>query len=65
MKTNLTLEFINVWLHLRVPGAVEYNVRAIEINCYQAKVSNVRTDAYANVSKIARIWRVYTPKCQY
>lgn len=55
MKTNATLEFINVLSHSRVPGAVEYNVRAREINCYQAKVSNVRTVAYANVAKIARI----------
>lgn len=55
MKPNVTLEFINVWLHSRVPGAVEYSVKALEINCYQAKVSNVRAAAYASASKIARI----------
>lgn len=55
MKTNVTLEFVNVLLHSRVPSVVEYNVKALEINCYQAKVSNVRTVAYASVSKIARI----------
>lgn len=55
MKTNATLEFINVLLHSRVHGAVEHNVKAIKINCYQAKVCNVGTVAYANVAKIARI----------